>query len=454
MNKILLLFKYDKIFIKNLLILSLPLIGQNLVTSSLNLLDNIMIGHLGVNEIAAVGLANQYYLVFFLTMTAVCVGGSVLMSQFWGKRELHNIKKFSGIAYIISLLVTLIFTLIALFFPQIIIKAFINNEKVIEIGSNYLRTVAPSYIFTCLSFNFCATMRSVGETSTPMKGSIIGFLFNGILNYIFIFGKLGLEPMGVVGAALGTTFSRLIEFLYLTYVVYIKNHIIKATFKELFSFDSYDVKLFIKTAIPVVINDFIWVSGVTAYSKSYSLLGADAIATMQIAGITNNLFHIFGIGLGVASSIIIGHNIGAGESIQEVFEKGKKMASFSFLVGIVVGILFFITSPLIPLFFNVSTEIKENILIILKIMAFILPFRFLGMSFIIGSFRGGGDVLYATIAEGVSMWLLAIPLGFFSVFFFNIDIKILYLLICLEEVGRLLFGFPRFISKRWIKALV
>ena len=239
--KLLSLFSLDKKFIKNLLILSLPLIGQNLITSSLNFLDNIMIGHLGETSIAAVGLANQYYLMFFLTTSAVCVGGSVLISQFWGKKEIFNIKKFAGIGLILSLLSAVFFTSIALIFPEFIIGLFDKNKDVISTGSAYLRAVAPSYIFTCLSFNFCATLRSTGQTSIPMKGSLIGFLFNGILNYIFIFGKFGIEPLGVVGAALGTTFARLIEFSYLTYMVYFKNNIIKASFQELFDFDKYDV---------------------------------------------------------------------------------------------------------------------------------------------------------------------------------------------------------------------
>ena len=452
--KALSIFNFDKKFIKNLLILALPLIGQNLITSSLNFLDNIMIGHLGETSIAAVGLANQYYLMFFLTTSAVSVGGSVLISQFWGKKEIHNIKKFAGIGLLLSLLSAIFFTSIAIIFPEFIIELFNKNDVVVLKGASYLKAVAPSYIFTCLSFNFCATLRSTGQTSIPMKGSLIGFLFNGVLNYIFIFGKLGIEPMGVVGAALGTTFARFIEFCYLTYMVYFKNNIIKANFQELFSFDKYDVKLFIKTAAPVVINDFIWVSGTTAYSKAYAVLGTDAITTMQIASITNNLFYIFGIGLGVANSIVIGNSIGEGNSIEEVYEKGVKMSYFSFLVGVIMGILFFFTAPFTNVYFNVSPIIKQDILAVLRIMALVLPFRFLGMSFIIGAFRGGGDVVYATMSEFIAMWFMAIPAGFASIYLFNVNISILYILICLEEFGKIIIAYPRFVSRKWIKALV
>ena len=452
--KLLSLFSFNKNFIKSLLLLALPLIGQNLITSSLNLLDNIMIGHLGENSIAAVGLANQYYLVFFLTTSAVCVGGSVLLSQFWGKKEIYNIKKFAGISLISSSFFAFFFCAFALFFPESIIKLFTTKEEVVQIGAAYLKAVAPSYIFTYLSFNFCAALRSTGQTSIPMKGSLVGFFFNGILNYIFIFGKFGIEPLGVVGAALGTTFARFIELSYLFFMVYIKNNILKANIKELFSFDKYDFKLFIATSSPVVTNDFIWVAGTTAYSKAYAIIGTEAITTMQIAGITNNLFYIFGIGVGIASSIMIGHSIGEGNSINTVYEKGLKMCSFSFLVGIFIGIIFLFTAPFINSYFNVSPEIKRDTLLILKVMAFILPIRFLGMSYIIGTFRGGGDVLYATLTEFIAMWFIAIPIGFVAVIFFNVNIVLLYCFICLEEIAKIIIAFPRFKSRKWIKALV
>ena len=199
--------KFDKIFIKTLMILATPIILQNLISASLNLLDNIMIGHLGVDNIAAVGLSNQYYLLFYYTAMGICLGAGVFMSQFWGRHDITNIKKYVGISLVFSLIAGFIFAGAAFFFPDVIIGAFSDSEEVIKIGEGYLKTVALSYIFTCISLAFSVGSRSIAETSLPMQASIIGLIFNAVLNYIFIFGKLGFEPMGVVGAALGTTFA-------------------------------------------------------------------------------------------------------------------------------------------------------------------------------------------------------------------------------------------------------
>ncbi len=438
-----------------LLTLSLPIIAQNLVTSSLNLLDNVMIGKLGVNEISATGLANNFYMIFYLTTGAICIGAGVLISQYFGKQDIVSIKKYLGISFVFSLSSAIFFASIAFFFPSYIIKFFSKDIDIINLGVSYLKVVAPSYIFTCLSFNYYVALRSTGQTKFLMRGSLIGFVFNGILNYIFIFGKLGVSPMGVTGAALGTTLARAFELLYLLYVVHIKDNIIRPQFSRLFSFNKSEALIFLKTAYPVVLNDLIWVFGVTMYSKAYSFLGTGGIATMQIVNTTGNLFYIFGIGLGVASSIIIGHSIGGGKDIETIQKEGEKMNNFSFILGIFVGIIFFLVAPLINSLFNTTPEIKRNVLYTLRVIAFILPFRFYGLNIILGPFRGGGDLIFATLAEFISMWIIAVPATFIATLYLDItSVPIVYLFVCLEDIFKIFIAYPRFKSSKWIKSLV
>ena len=446
--------KFDKIFIKTLMILATPIILQNLISASLNLLDNIMIGHLGVDNIAAVGLSNQYYLLFYYTAMGICLGAGVFMSQFWGRHDITNIKKYVGISLVFSLIAGFIFAGAAFFFPDVIIGAFSDSEKVIKIGEGYLKVVALSYIFTCISLAFSVGSRSIAQTSLPMHASIIGLIFNAVLNYIFIFGKLGFEPMGVVGAALGTTFARFAEMSFILYKIYFKNNILKAGFSELLSFDFTTIKIYFKTAFPVIFNDFMWIAGITLYSKVYGILGTDAIATMQIATITNNLFNIFGTGLAVASSIVIGNNIGAGKSFKSIQKDAYKMSEFCVLVGIVIGALFFITAPLINIFFNTSPKVQKDIILVSRIMAVAVPFRFFGITQIIGILRGGGDVLYAIMTEILGIWIFGVPLAFIAAIYFHAGIGIVYLCVCLEDVFKVVMTIPRLKSGKWIKSLI
>lgn len=446
--------KFDRIFIKTLMVLATPIILQNLISASLNLLDNIMIGHLGVNEIAAVGLSNQYYLLFYYTVMGISLGAGVFMSQFWGRRDIISIKRYMGISLVFSLLIGSIFTMLAFFSPETIIGVFTDSEQVIKLGSGYLKAVALSYIFTCVSLTFSVGSRSIAQTSLPMQASVIGLIFNAVLNYIFIFGKLGLEPMGVTGAALGTTFARLAEMSFILYKIYIKNNILKAKMSEFLDFNFQTIKVFFKTAFPVIFNDFMWIAGITLYSKAYAMLGTDAIATMQIANITNNLFNIFGTGLAVASSIVVGNNIGAGKSFKSIQKDAYKMSEFCVLVGIVIGIAFFITAPFVNRFFNTSPKVQKDIVLILRIMAVAIPFRFFGITQIIGILRGGGDVLYAITTEILGVWIFGVPLAFVAAGYFHTGIGIVYLCVCLEDVFKVTMTIPRLKSGKWIRSLI
>lgn len=446
--------KFDRLFIKTLVILAAPIILQNLISASLNLLDNIMIGHLGVNEIAAVGLSNQYYLLFYYTVMGISLGAGVFMSQFWGRRDIQSIKKYIGISLVFSLILGSFFTGLAFFCPELIIGAFSDSVEVIHLGKGYLKAVALSYIFTCISLAFSVGSRSIAQTSLPMQASIIGLIFNAVLNYIFIFGKLGIEPLGVTGAALGTTFARFAEMIFILYKIYLKENPLKAKISELLDFNFKTIRIYFKTAFPVIFNDFMWIAGITLYSKAYAILGTDAIATMQIATITNNLFNIFGTGLAVASSIIIGNSIGAGKSFKSIQKDAYKMSEFCVLVGIFIGIIFFFTAPFINVFFNTSEKVQQDITLVLRIMAVAVPFRFFGITQIIGILRGGGDVLYAIITEILGVWIFGVPLAFIAAIYFNAGIGVVYLCVCLEDVFKVAMTIPRLKSGKWIKSLI
>ncbi len=446
--------KKDGVFFKNLLILAIPIILQNLIGASLNLLDNLMIGSLGENAIASTGIANQYYMLYYNTTNGIVMGAGIFMAQYWGKKDVNSIYKFMGISLLFSLITALLFAIGGVFFSQSIMGVFTKEQIVADLGKNYLAAVAPSYIFTSISLTFGMALRSAGYTKIPMYGSLIGLVFNGILNYIFIFGKFGVPALGVTGAALGTTVARLMEMGFILYTIYVRDkNIIAGKFKELFTFSKEYIQKFIKTATPVVFNDVMWIGGITVYFIAYSKLGTNATATMQIANTINNVFNIFAIGIAIASSIVIGNKIGAGEE-EEAKEIAIKINIFGVLLGIVVGIVFFIVSPFIPLLFKITPETKANVITVLKIMSVFVPIRFFGIVQIIGVLRGGGDVVYAILVELIAVWGIGVPLSFIGATYLNYPITIVYALVCLEEPFKMIATIPRLISGKWIRNLV
>ena len=447
------MFKLDKKFIKTLMLLAIPIILQSLVTASLNLLDNLMIGSLGENEIAAVGISNQFYMLYYYTIMGITLGAGIFMSQFWGKKDVTSIHKFLGISLVVGMISTIFFAILAFFFPEMIMKIFIDENIVIEQGVAYLKMVALSYIFTTVSLAYAAALRSIGQTKIPMYGSLVGLVFNGILNYIFIFGKFGAPVMGVAGAALGTTVSRFMELAFILFIIYKNKNVVAGKISQLLDFNFDLVKRYFITATPVVFNDVMWIAGITAYFIAYSKLGINATATMQIANTINNVFNIFGIGIASASAILIGNKIGAGKE-EDAKEDAIKISVFGVLIGIIIGIFFFFLSPFIAMLFKITPETYENLIFVLKVMAIILPLRFFGITQIIGVLRGGGDVMYAIITELVAVWLIGVPLSFIGAVYFNLPITIVYILVCLEEPFKAIATYPRLRSGKWIKNLV
>ena len=447
------MFKLDKKFIKTLMLLAIPIILQSLVTASLNLLDNLMIGSLGENEIAAVGISNQFYMLYYYTIMGITLGAGIFMSQFWGKKDVTSIHKFLGISLVVGMTSTIFFAILAFFFPEMIMKIFIDENIVIEQGVAYLKMVALSYIFTTISLAYAAALRSIGQTKIPMYGSLVGLVFNGILNYIFIFGKFGAPVMGVAGAALGTTVSRFMELAFILFIIYKNKNVVAGKISQLLDFNFDLVKRYFITATPVVFNDVMWIAGITAYFIAYSKLGINATATMQIANTINNVFNIFGIGIASASAILIGNKIGAGKE-EDAKKDAIKISVFGVLIGIIIGIFFFFLSPFIAMLFKITPETYENLIFVLKVMAIILPLRFFGITQIIGVLRGGGDVMYAIITELVAVWLIGVPLSFIGAVYFNLPITIVYILVCLEEPFKAIATYPRLRSGKWIKNLV
>ena len=447
------MFKLDKKFIKTLMLLAIPIILQSLVTASLNLLDNLMIGSLGENEIAAVGISNQFYMLYYYTIMGITLGAGIFMSQFWGKKDVTSIHKFLGISLVVGMISTIFFAILAFFFPEMIMKIFIDENIVIEQGVAYLKMVALSYIFTTISLAYAAALRSIGQTKIPMYGSLVGLVFNGILNYIFIFGKFGAPVMGVAGAALGTTVSRFMELAFILFIIYKNKNVVAGKISQLLDFNFDLVKRYFITATPVVFNDVMWIAGITAYFIAYSKLGINATATMQIANTINNVFNIFGIGIASASAILIGNKIGAGKE-EDAKEDAVKISVFGVLVGIIIGILFFVLAPFIAMLFKITPETYNNVIFVLRVMAIVLPLRFFGITQIIGVLRGGGDVMYAIITELVAVWLIGVPLSFIGAVYFNLPITIVYILVCLEEPFKAIATYPRLRSGKWIKNLV
>lgn len=443
----------DKMFFKTMFMLAVPITLQSFITSSLNFIDTMMVGSLQEAAISAVGLANQYMFIFTLCIMGINAGANVFMSQMWGKRDITGIKTYLGVDLTVGMVASCLFGALAFFGPEIIMGIMTPDSEVIELGIDYLRVVAVSCIFMNFTQAYSTALRSTEQTKLPMYGSLIGVGLNIILNWIFIFGKFGAPAMGVAGAALATTLSRFVEMLFIIGIVYMSKNKVAAKIKEMFNYKLSTIRTYFKTSWSVITNELIFSAGTAAYSVAYAKISTNASATMQISSTIINMFFIFLTGVGTAAAIMIGNRVGAGEE-KRAKEYANHVAILSPLIGIVLGIIMWLSAPIVSGWFDIQPETYNAAVMVLRIMAVFMPLRSFNAIMIIGVFRGGADTTYSMLVQAVTIMCYSVPLAFIGAMLLKWPVHLVFLLVCTEEVIKMPFEFWRLKSGRWMKNLV
>lgn len=445
---------FDKKFLKKLSIIAVPIVIQNFIASSLNMVDTLLVGKLGEKQIAAVGIANQYFFLFNLLTFGICCGAGVYISQFWGKKNVKNIKKVLGIELIICIAIAILFMAVALIKSEAIIRIFNNGDlKVINLGSDYLKIVAISYIFTAVTFSYATASRCIENTALPMCISAIAFFINVILDYVLIFGYFGFEAKGVEGAAIATLIARGIEMIMLVSYIYLTKGVLRAKLGEMFDLSREFVIRVLNTIITVVLNEMCWGLGMTIYAIIYGRIGTKAIATIQICTSVQNIFMIITFGLSNASMVMIGNVIGAGKK-----ETGKLYAKRFLILGVMVGAILgaalAISARGILSIFNISNEVYYDGVKILYIIAATLIVKVINVIIITGILRSGGDTKYALKTEAFTMWFIGVPLAFLGALVLRLPIYVVFGMVILEEITKFIVGIKRTVSNKWIKDII
>lgn len=443
----------QKEFYKTIYKIAFPVMIQYFIISSLNFMDSFMIGRLGEEAVAGLGIANQYFLLFNLILMGVYSGCNVLISQFFGKKDFKNIKKVLGISLIIGIILAVIFTLVAKIATFEIIKIFNQDPMVLKLGAKYLKIVSLSYLFMAISFAFGIGSRGVRQAFLPMICSVVALFINVFFNYGLIFGNLGMPQLGVSGAAYATLIARIIEMICILALVYLKGSILKSSKKELFDFDKSFFDEVMKVTIPVVINELCWGFGMIIYSVIYGNMSTKAIASVQICMTIQNMFLIILFGISNAACVVIGNEIG-NEDLKKAKLYAKKFIRLCIIVSIVIAICLAFSSKYILSIYEVSKEVYMSTFYMLITTAFIFPIRFLNVLLIVGILRGGGDTSYALKIELFTMWLIGVPICYLGAFYLNLKVEEVFLIVTLEEIIKMVLSLRRYKSKKWIRNLV
>ena len=440
----------NKVFLKKMRKITPSIVLQEVLNALVNILSTIMIGRaMGIHEIAAVGISNQIFLAYSITMAGIVSGCSVFIGQYNGKGDKQSIFKVMGIGFVSTIVATLAFFIAMQFIPHLIIGLFASDYIVIQLGSSFMRVVSVSYFLFVIVFLRNGAMRSIGNTKIPMITTAIALLFSFVFHYIFIF--VINVPLYMVATV--PIIARTAEILVQEYFIRKYKISIGTSFKNYFNFDISYVKKFYKVSIFIVFNMFTRSVAVSGYMMAYGLLGTEAQGAVQISNAMIQLLQIVAASVGITTGIVISNTLGAGQRDLAI-KYAKKCLILGFLFTVMLCIIFIITSPFIISFYLLEPQVEAYVQNILIIASFGMILRTINFTNIGGILRGGGDTKFCFWLTLSSTLFLGLPLTFAGAILWDMQVHWVVALVYIEEFYKAVLGLRRVFTNKWANKIV
>lgn len=447
-------FYKDPDYFGNLRKIAIPITIQQLTFSLLNLLSNIFVGQKGDAAVAAVGLAGQIWFLLNLVHFGIISDAAMFTAQFWGERDIPNLRRVLGLCLMLTLSASLIFFTLAQAIPSQILSIYSKDPAVIELGAKYIRTFSWTFIFFGITFSYAVVMRSTGNVKTPTAVSVGALLISTFLSYSLIFGKFGLPELGIQGAAVAMVIARFIECVTLLAIVYTRNSPVAASLRELTGIDKIFFGKVMKTMLPVILNELFWSLGTTTYIAIYGRMGTQSYDAISIVSTIDQVAFALFMGISNATAVLVGNRIGTGQEEEAYLYAGRSLG-LGIFGGVSLGILlYFIKGPLLALGWNrVSPEVLQNASNVLVVVSLFLWVRVNNMTTVVGILRAGGDTRFSLFLDGMIIWIVGVPLAYLGAFVFHLPIHFVYLCAMSEEATKWVLGIRRYFSRKWINNL-
>lgn len=407
----------DKAFYRTLLAVAVPIMLQNGLTNLVSLLDNIMVGAVGTEQMSGVSIVNQLLFVFNLCIFGGLSGAGIFTAQFYGKNDREGVQH----TFRFKLMLVL-----GLFAAGVAVFALLGGRLIAlylheggdtgdliataEYGAKYLRVMLWGLLPFAIQQAYASTLRETGETLVPMKAAAMAIGVNLFFNYVLIFGHLGAPAMGVEGAAIATVIARYVECGIV--VAWTHRHrdragFIVGAYRSMHVPRNLTLDIF-RRGMPLLVNEFLWAAGMAMLTQSYSTRGLAVVAALNISSTISNLFNVIWMALGTSVGIIVGQQLGANE-----FEKAKqsvwRIMAFSVASAVVVGAVMFVCAPLFPRLYNTTDEVRTLATGLLRIVSVAgLIFAYNHVSYF--TMRSGGKTGITFLFDSVYLWVVAIPL--------------------------------------------
>jgi putative MATE family efflux protein len=432
--------------------LAIPIALQNIITYSVGLADNLMVGSLGELALSGVYVGNQLQGLIHMIVIGLGAAMTILITQYWGKEDKDSVKSIMGIALKASMIAGAIIFGATLLFPEGILRLFTNEEAVIPEALKYLKVIRFSYIIFCITQILISAMRCIERVKIGLYVSLLSFFTNVFLNWVLIFGNLGAPALGVQGAAIATLISRIVEFVVMLIYVRLVENKLNFRFQYLIRTNMLLLKDFFHYGFPVIAGDILWGVNLTVQGAIVGRLGSTALASVSIS---NTVFQIVSVGVyGVAgaSSIVIGQTVGSGD-YSKVKEYAKKLQKLFLVIGVISGFVMFISKGYILRLYNISDDTFTMASQFITVLSIMLVGTSYQMSVLTGIVRAGGSIYFVLINDLLHVWLIVIPSALIAAFVFNAPPVVVFACLKCDQILKCIVAVIKVNKFNWIKNL-
>lgn len=447
---------------KRTLLIAIPVMIQNLITNFVAMIDNIMVGQIGTEQMSGVAIVNQLLFVFNITIFGAVSGAGIFSAQFFGKKDYKGARDSLRFKMLTVTIMSILGILIFLLFGDDLIRVYLHDaDKGIDLEATfgYAKQYMAVMLFGLIPFAFenaySSSLREDSNAVVPMAAGIAAVITNTVLNYLLIFGIGPFPTLGVVGAAIATVISRFVQ----TGIVMIWTHsnaeklgFVTGLYRTLKVPAELAKRIFIKGLIPLMSNEFLWSAGVATLAQCYSLRGIDVVAGQNISNTVVNLFNVMFIAFGSGVSVVIGQLLGA-NNMEGAKKSAPKLIWCSFLLCVGVGSVMALCSKLFPQIYNTTDDVRALATGFIFISAVTMPLHGM-LHCIYFTLRSGGKTLITFLFDSGFSWLVSVPTAFLLAHFTSLNVLLVYLICQLLEAVKCFIGYLLIKSGIWLSNIV
>ena len=440
----------DKEFKQKLLHIALPVTIQALMQSSLNLIDQIMIGSLGSACIAGIGLAGKFTSILSVLVAAIVTAAGILISQYFGAKNEKGVRDSFYLPFYFSLLFVLIFSILSFFIPNQIMSLYADDGETISKAAAYLKIRTAGYLPSVITMFVSTLLRNMQKAKLPAIAGIVSIAINTLMNWLLINGVWIFPRLEESGAAIATVLSQIFEMLIVTVLFMREKKKQNLFLHPTVSFSKTFIKNVSSILAPILVGEALWSLGENVYAIIYGHLGTEPCAAMTL------MYPIQGIAIGSlsgvasAAGIIVGNSLGAGDE-KKAYGEALGFVRLTVTAGIIIGVFVCLISPLYVRLFNVAPETRTGTIKILAAFSAVFTAKVFNMVVGGGVLQAGGQTKFMTLVNIIGTWGCGVPFGFISAYVFKFPIWWVYFALSLEEYVRLAISVWLLKSRRWMK---